>query len=340
MKQSAILDILAIPEKWLSRSSRWRTLVSKGKSVKVDPHDRLVTHIKLAILLRALGVLVGVVAATVVMAATQPIFGDNLDAIVLLGIASLGLTMAWAEFLIVRTKRVDLSERPTIHVPEADSDRNIDLSTHSVGGFCVSPPNRLREVFGRLASTATGTILAVLFAPLISLISAAVFLETKRNPLLRQLRIGRGGRAFYLYKFRTLAQLDDDLIPTLIGSVLRRTSLDELPRIINLVRGDVALLGPRPLSPTLCRELAHQTILHEILCRRPGFISPSEIVRAELALDEAETVEFDCSYLQKWTVTAEPRIVAAYMVKVFVPDDPPCPASDRASRLPTPVPLG
>lgn len=114
--------------------------------------------------------------------------------------------------------------------------------------------------------------LAILW-PLLALIALLIRLESPGSPLFLQTRIGRGGRPFTLYKFRTMRR---DAPPgdltvrdfgayvftppgrdprrTALGDILRRTSIDEAPQLLNVLRGDMALVGPRPEIPEIVRQ--------------------------------------------------------------------------------------
>jgi lipopolysaccharide/colanic/teichoic acid biosynthesis glycosyltransferase len=149
--------------------------------------------------------------------------------------------------------------------------------------------------FVRILDILVAVVLLVLLGVLMLLILAAVRLESRGPGLFRQRRVGRGGRPFTMLKFRTMSVgVDDgglrDLINrelrgedttvdgssklagdsriTALGSLLRRSSLDELPQLFNVLRGDMALVGPRP-----CLEWEAQLFPEEFLPRfgvRPG----------------------------------------------------------------------
>jgi len=113
------------------------------------------------------------------------------------------------------------------------------------------------------------TALAAAGAPLMALAAIAVRLESPGPALFRQVRVGRDGRRFEMWKFRTMVvdaeerrseliarsrdpnwlDVEDDPRVTRVGRILRHTSLDELPQVFNVLRGEMSLVGPRPLIP-------------------------------------------------------------------------------------------
>ena len=119
-----------------------------------------------------------------------------------------------------------------------------------------TPRTRAQAIGKRAFDLALALVLILLFAPLMVAIALLVRLDSKGPILFRQLRVGQGGRAFVIVKFRTMHVLEDgDVIAqvseddprvTRAGNFLRRTSLDELPQLLNVLAGDMSLVGPRP----------------------------------------------------------------------------------------------
>lgn len=150
-----------------------------------------------------------------------------------------------------------------------------------------------RQWIGRAAgSTAAGILLLLLALPM-ALIALLVALSTRSNPIFSQDRIGLHETAFVLYKFRTMTDLrdrDGRLLPdnlrlTLIGRLLRKTSLDELPQLWNIVRGEMAFVGPRPLLPAyLPRYASWQRRRHEVMPGITGWVQVNG--RNSLSWDE------------------------------------------------------
>ena len=169
-------------------------------------------------------------------------------------------------------------------------------------------------------------LLALLAVILLSpiLLATAVLVRVKLGSpvLFRQERPGRYGRIFRLMKFRTMTDArdaDGTLLPdadrlTPFGRKLRATSLDELPELFNVLRGDMSLVGPRPLLVRyLPRYNAHQARRHEV---RPGFTGLAQI-HGRNAISWEEKFDWDVKYVDHVTFTGDCRILLATVKTVF-----------------------
>jgi lipopolysaccharide/colanic/teichoic acid biosynthesis glycosyltransferase len=168
----------------------------------------------------------------------------------------------------------------------------------------------------------------VLALPLV-LIALATFVSDPRAPVLyRQERCGRGGRPFRLWKFRTMLRDADtmrealrhlSLVPwpdfrvvddprvTRLGGVLRRTSLDELPQLLNVLRGDMSLVGPRPTSFQAATYDLWQT---ERLEFRPGLTGPWQ-VHGRRTMDFVQRCRLEIRFFRHATFRQEIRLLVA-----------------------------
>jgi lipopolysaccharide/colanic/teichoic acid biosynthesis glycosyltransferase len=129
---------------------------------------------------------------------------------------------------------------------------------------------------------AAGGALVVL-SPLLALCAALVRLETPGPALFRQTRVGEGGRPFTMLKFRSMrvdaagpsVTVPGDRRVTRTGAFLRATSLDELPQLVNVLRGDMTLVGPRPEVPELAAK--YPTECQVVFAFRPGLTGPAQV---------------------------------------------------------------
>ncbi len=147
--------------------------------------------------------------------------------------------------------------------------------------------------------------LAVL-SPLLLAAVAAVRLETRGPAIFRQLRVGQGGRPFDLLKLRTmvagaeslgsgLAVNEGDPRITRVGALLRRTSLDELPNLVNVLRGEMSIVGPRPTVPVQVQQYTERQRLR--LAVKPGITGWAQ-VNGRASLPWHERIELDLWYIE------------------------------------------
>ena len=169
-------------------------------------------------------------------------------------------------------------------------------------------------------------------SPLLALTAAAIALDSGRPIFYRGARVGRAGRIFWMYKFRTLAPdaetrlgpyLGEELSRrteeerTRIGGLLRSTHLDEVPQLWNVLRGDMAIVGPRPIRPTffaeLCREIPQYW---QRLVVRPGVtgFAQTRITREETW---ANKLAHDMEYIADRSVGLYLSVLLATVAKVM-----------------------
>jgi lipopolysaccharide/colanic/teichoic acid biosynthesis glycosyltransferase len=162
----------------------------------------------------------------------------------------------------------------------------------------------------------------LLFAPLLLLVAGLIAVWMGRPVLFRQTRIGRAGLKFEFIKFRTMRDVrtpDGRLLPdgdrmTRLGDMLRRWSIDELPQLWNVVRGDMSLVGPRPLLPQyLPRYSERQARRHEV---RPGITGWAQ-VNGRNALSWEKKFELDVWYVEHQSLRLDYRILWMTVVQVL-----------------------
>jgi lipopolysaccharide/colanic/teichoic acid biosynthesis glycosyltransferase len=171
----------------------------------------------------------------------------------------------------------------------------------------------LRRAFDVLVSA---TILA-LTSPILAVAIVAIRLESPGHPIYRQRRIGRDGEAFDVLKLRTmvsgaelmgagLAVDDGDSRITRIGALLRRTSIDELPNLVNVLRGEMSIIGPRPTVPVQVAQYTERQ--RGRLALKPGITGWAQ-VNGRASLPWPQRIELDLWYVEHATTALDLRIL-------------------------------
>lgn len=179
----------------------------------------------------------------------------------------------------------------------------------------------------------TAVLLLLLFLPLLILIALLIRAETPGPALFRQRRTGKDGRTFTVLKFRSMTALEDgdvvtqarrrDARVTRVGALLRRSSLDELPQLVNVVKGDMSLIGPRPHALAHDAEFAARVPAYPARFRmRPGLTGLAQVsgLRGEIRAEEAlaRRVEADLDYIKGWSLWLDARILARTVPHLLV----------------------
>lgn len=159
---------------------------------------------------------------------------------------------------------------------------------------------------------------SVLTAPVVALLALAIRLESPGHPIYRQARAGKGGEEFSIYKLRTMVrgaeftgaglaiQEGDDRI-TRVGAFLRRYSLDELPNLWNVLRGDMSMVGPRPTLPVQVQQYTERQ--RGRLAVKPGITGWAQ-VNGRAALPWPERIELDLYYVKHRSLALDLKILA------------------------------
>jgi exopolysaccharide biosynthesis polyprenyl glycosylphosphotransferase len=172
-----------------------------------------------------------------------------------------------------------------------------------------------QQLFQRLLSLAVSFVALVICLPFLPFIILAVRLSSPGPIFFSQTRVGQRGRLFAVYKFRTMRQdaeengavwaTKDDPRVTSIGKVMRSTRLDEIPQLWNVLRGDMAFVGPRPERPEfvewLSKEIPFYDLRHMI---RPGITGWAQVrYRYGASLDETKRkLEYDLYYVKNHSI--------------------------------------
>lgn len=170
----------------------------------------------------------------------------------------------------------------------------------------------LRTVIKRAFDIVASTALLVIASPVMLLAAAAIYLESGLPIIYRQERVGRGGRTFMCLKFRSMrtdaekdgvarwAAAGDSRI-TQVGRIMRKTRIDELPQLINVLRGDMSLVGPRPERPCFVTELKEQIRFYDVRHSvKPGLTGWAQVRYSYGASveDASKKLEYDLYYVK------------------------------------------
>lgn len=164
----------------------------------------------------------------------------------------------------------------------------------------------------------------VVLLPLFVVLAILVRLESKGPTIFRQERAGKNGKSFIFYKFRTMRPESDPFGPspksaddprlTRIGRFLREYSLDELPQLFNIIKGDMSLVGPRPLYMAQVAEWNERQRMRLLV--RPGLTGLAQVSgRGELTREEK--LELDVKYVETAGLVMDMRILLATVGQVF-----------------------
>ncbi len=196
----------------------------------------------------------------------------------------------------------------------------VTFKTHEYN-FAQVVIKRAMDIVGAVFGLFLFGIAMLIFAPLIKL-------ESKGPVLFRQTRIGKGGRRFEIYKFRSMVndaeekkadlinenqmdgqifKLKDDPRVTRVGKFMRKFSIDELPQFINVLRGQMSLVGTRP--PTEDEFLEYETVHRRRISIKPGMTGLWQVSGRSSVTDFDDIVRLDCEYIDNWSVGQDIKIM-------------------------------
>jgi lipopolysaccharide/colanic/teichoic acid biosynthesis glycosyltransferase len=221
----------------------------------------------------------------------------------------------------------DASQRCEIHVAPVPLETQIfdGPDTWRVGGvplIQLRPPAsallswHLKRIFDVVAAA----VVLVLVSPVLALTALAVRWETGPGVIFRQERVGRGGRSFTLYKFRSLRpagdegdvtwSIDNDSRMGPVGRIIRVTHLDELPQLINILKGDMSFVGPRPERPYFVDKFSRSIDDYSYRHRMPAGLTGFAVVHG-LHGDTSirDRSYFDNLYAESWSLWLDIKIM-------------------------------
>lgn len=233
---------------------------------------------------------------------------------------------------------VDVCEKAGVHTKMIPDFGNV-ISTRpyieDVQGIPVIhvrrvPLNIMRNRAAKRAVDLIGaTVAIILFSPVMLLTVLVVALTEKGSVIYRQERVGLHNQVFYMYKFRSMIMQDEekekaewstrnDPRITPVGKLIRRTSIDELPQLFNVLKGEMSLVGPRPERPQFVQkfrdEIPRYMVKHQV---RPGMTGWAQIngYRGNTSIEKR--IEYDLYYIENWTMVFDMKILILTIFKGF-----------------------
>ncbi len=173
----------------------------------------------------------------------------------------------------------------------------------------------------RIMDIVGATLMLIVFSPIMIASAIAVRLSSKGPVIYKQERVGLHNKTFMMYKFRTMEMqkeseerkgwtVKDDPRVTKTGKVLRRTSMDELPQLFNILKGDMSIVGPRPERPQFVEkfkeEIPRYMVKHQV---RPGLTGWAQVngLRGDTSIKDR--IKYDIYYIENWSVAFDIRIM-------------------------------
>lgn len=224
---------------------------------------------------------------------------------------------------------------PDIFVFDLIQARSGEIHGIPVVAMCETPFYGYRGVAKRLTDISLSVLILLALLPLLLLIAILVKVTSPGPVIFKQRRYGLDGREIGVYKFRTMSVTEDgaritqasrtDSRITRIGAILRRTSLDELPQLINVLQGRMSLVGPRPHAVAHNEEyrklIKGYMMRHKVL---PGITGLAQVngCRGETSQleDMQARVNYDLDYLRRWSPMLDVKIILLTAIKVFRDD--------------------
>lgn len=233
---------------------------------------------------------------------------------------------------------VDVCEKAGVHTKMIPDFGNV-ISTRpyieDVQGIPVIhvrrvPLNIMRNRAAKRAVDLIGaTVAIILFSPVMLLTVLVVALTEEGSVIYRQERVGLHNQVFYMYKFRSMIMQDEekekaewstrnDPRITPVGKLIRRTSIDELPQLFNVLKGEMSLVGTRPERPQFVQkfrdEIPRYMVKHQV---RPGMTGWAQIngYRGNTSIEKR--IEYDLYYIENWTMVFDMKILILTIFKGF-----------------------
>lgn len=264
---------------------------------------------------------------------------ENLNVILPFGsVDEIAITLGLSEYYKLE-HIVALCEKSGVHTKFIPDYNNIIPSKPYTEDLLGLPVVNIRHVplsnpfnamMKRLVDIVGSIVALLIFSP-IMLLAVILVKTTSKGPLIyRQERVGLHNRPFYMYKFRSMEVQDacdekacwttkNDPRVTPVGKVMRKTSIDELPQLINVLKGDMSLVGPRPERPQFVEkfreEIPRYMVKHQV---RPGMTGWAQVNGYRGDTSIRKRIDCDLYYIENWTMGMDLKIILMTFFKGFI----------------------
>ncbi len=220
---------------------------------------------------------------------------------------------------------------PNIFAFDLVQARCVEINGMPAFSICESPLQGMSGVWKRVFDVTLASIMLLLIWPVLFGLALAIKLSSPGPVLFKQRRYGLNGEEILVYKFRTMTVCEDgpivsqateqDCRVTPLGAILRRTSLDELPQILNVLEGKMSFVGPRPHA--IAHNEAYRKLINGYMIRhkvRPGITGWAQVngLRGETSTVDKmhERVQYDLDYLKNWSLRLDLEIIARTAISI------------------------
>jgi exopolysaccharide biosynthesis polyprenyl glycosylphosphotransferase len=227
-----------------------------------------------------------------------------------------------------------------------DHDRNIDAHSYisSIGTYPMITYHTVvlnsgAKVMKRVMDVLGSFIAILLFSPIMLIASIAIKIEDLQGPVVfKQIRVGQNGRQFYMYKFRSMCtdaeekkkelmdmnemddeymfKIKDDPRMTKVGKFLRKSNIDELPQLFNVLKGDMSMVGTRP--PTLDEVAKYKRNYWRRVSIKSGITGMWQVSGRSNITDFEKVVELDMIYIDEWNILLDIKIILKTVLKMIL----------------------
>ena len=221
---------------------------------------------------------------------------------------------------------------PNVFAFDLVQARCVEINGMPAFSICDSPLHGMSGLWKRVFDILLALVILLLFWPALLLVAAAIKISSPGPVLFKQRRYGLNGEEILVYKFRSMTVCEDgpvvaqakrcDRRVTPIGAFLRRTSMDELPQILNVLEGKMSFVGPRPHAVTHNEE--YRKLINGYMIRhkvRPGITGWAQVngFRGETSTVDKmhRRIEYDLDYLKNWSLALDLKIIARTALTVL-----------------------